>query len=158
MKTLIATLSVLLALGVGAQAAEQHKRGAAPAASADWLTDHDAAFKRARQDGRHVLMLFTGSDWCGLCKALKAEVFNTTEFRSFAQRNLVLLEIDFPRNKRQPEALRRQNERLAREWEVDAYPTVAVMTPAGKVLGGIGYEQGGVKPWLAKLEKILKKG
>src|SRR5688500_5719545 len=121
-----------------AEAADGHKAGA-------WMTDHSAATQRAKAEKRHLLMLFTGSDWCGFCQKLQSKVFQTQEFRAFAARSLVLLEIDFPRRRKLPENLRRQNDRLMKEYEVEGFPTVAVFGSGGKLLGGLGYEPGGAK-------------
>jgi thioredoxin-related protein len=137
-------LGVLLAAALCSNALAQHKEGAS-----GWLTDHAAATQLAKQQGKHLLMLFTGSDWCGFCIKLRGEVLDTPEFKEFAARKAVLLEIDFPRRKRLPKALVRQNDRLQREYEVEGFPTIAVLNSQGKLLGGIGYEEGGPKKWLA---------
>ena len=54
---------------------------------------------KASAEHKVVLLDFTGSDWCGWCKRLKAEVFDQPEFAEFAQANLIMVEVDFPRNK-----------------------------------------------------------
>ena len=46
---------------------------------------------------RPILMDFTGSDWCVFCKKLHREVFDTPEFLAWAQKKVVLLELDYPR-------------------------------------------------------------
>ena len=51
---------------------------AAPQARA-WMTDLKVAQDRAYAENRLVLLDFTGSDWCGWCIKLKAEVFDTAE-------------------------------------------------------------------------------
>ena len=64
-----------------------------------WLTDTKTALEKARQENKAVLLDFTGSDWCGWCMKLKSEVFDQPEFAQFAQANLVLVEVDFPKRK-----------------------------------------------------------
>src|SRR6478609_8211905 len=46
-----------------------------------------------------VLLNFTGSDWCGYCKHMQAEIFSKPQFQDYAAKNLVLVELDFPRFK-----------------------------------------------------------
>ena len=46
-----------------------------------WVTDYEEAFVKARNENKHVLINFTGSDWCGWCKKLEREVFSQPEFK-----------------------------------------------------------------------------
>src|ERR1017187_4807538 len=67
----------------------------------EWLTDVPAALARAKAENKTVLLDFTGSDWCGWCMRLKAEVFDQPEFSTYAHANLILVELDFPHHKTQ---------------------------------------------------------
>src|SRR5580700_7288575 len=69
------------------------------AAEAEWLTDYRAALNQAGRENKFVMLDFTGSDWCGWCKKLKAEVFDQPEFIDYANQSLVLVEVDFPHAK-----------------------------------------------------------
>ena len=53
-----------------------------------------AAIALAKAEKKVVLLDFTGSDWCGICKRLNKEVFSTPEFVQYAAKNLVLVEVD----------------------------------------------------------------
>jgi thiol-disulfide isomerase/thioredoxin len=77
-----------------------------------WRTDYLDALKVAKAEKKVVLVDFTGSDWCGWCKKLQAEVFTQPEFQTWAAQKAVLLEIDFPRQKELSEGLRKQNAEL----------------------------------------------
>ena len=101
-------------------------------------------------------MFFTGSDWFGWCKKLMAEVFTQPEFKSYAAAHLVLLEIDFPRRKQQPGALKRQNEFLQAQHSITGYPTVVVLNSEGKSVGQLGYMEGGPPAFIHELERLLK--
>lgn len=48
---------------------------AATAEQTGFTTDYDAALKRAAEQGKRTLVLFTGSDWCVWCKKLDDETF-----------------------------------------------------------------------------------
>ena len=130
--------------------------GASPAKEASWLTDHAAALAEAKKSKRPVLMLFTGSDWCGWCKKLVAEILSQKEFVDYAAGHLVLLEIDFPRRKPQPAALKRQNEALQAAHNISGYPTIVVLGPEGKPLGELGYTEGGPPAFIKQLGQLLK--
>ena len=56
-----------------------------------------------------MLLFFTGSDWCGWCHRLQREVFNTPAFTTWASSDVILVELDFPRNKVLPQNIKEQN-------------------------------------------------
>lgn len=119
----------------------------AQAADAKWYTSYDEAVKVSKKTGKPILADFTGSDWCGWCKRLKAEVFSKTAFKDWAAKNVVLLELDFPRQKTQSQALKTQNLGLARRYQVQGFPTILFLKSDGTVLGRSGYLQGGAPAW-----------
>src|SRR5438046_2931879 len=126
------------------------------AAKPGWLTSYDQAQKEAQTKHRLLLMDFTGSDWCGWCIMLDKEVFSKDEFKEYANKNLILLELDFPRMKRMPPETAAQNERLLMKYGFQGFPTVVVFDSNGKPLGALGYQQGGPQAFIAQLEKLRK--
>jgi len=76
-------------------------RADAPEDEGGWLEDFDAAKTIAAAEKKPVLMLFTGSDWCGYCINLENKVLSTKEFEAFAREELVLMMVDFPSGKSQ---------------------------------------------------------
>ena len=128
------------------------------AAEAVWLTDYDVALKKAAVEKKTLLLNFTGSDWCGWCKKLDKEVFSQPEFTAYAaNNNIVLVKVDFPRKKSQPEAEKIQNTNLKKKYKIEGYPTIVVMNSAGNKIGELGYNEGGAKPWIAELKKVIMK-
>lgn len=103
--------------------------------AADWETDYDKALETAKRENKRVLVDFTGSDWCGPCIQLHKRVFSRPEFIQYAEKNLVLVEIDYPQRKKQPDTLVKQNERLAKQYRIEekGYPTLVLLDPAGKI-------------------------
>ena len=125
----------------------------APAAS--WLTDIKAAQDQARSKNKLILVNFTGSDWSPECIRLQNEVFSKPEFVSFADENLVLLEVDFPRQKPMSPEVRKANGKLADHYKVaGGYPSVHVLDADGRSLGQTGYLPGGPNPFVAKIKSI----
>lgn len=104
--------------------------------AADWQTDYDQALQKAKAENKRVLLDFTGSDWCGPCIQLKQRAFSRPEFISYAETNLVLVEVDYPQRKKQSESLLKQNERLAKEYGIDekGFPTLVLLDPNGKIV------------------------
>ena len=129
-----------------------------PACSAsakpDWLTDFKQAQAEAKAQKKLLLVDFTGSDWCGWCIRLEREVFSKPEFEAYASKNLILLEIDFPRGKAQSAELKQQNQQLAQQLGIQGFPTMVVFDHEGKPVGALGYTPGGPEAFLAALEKL----
>ena len=135
---------------------EKKPENAVAAAKSGWLTNYDQAQKEAQSKNRLLLMDFTGSDWCGWCIMLDKEVFSKPEFKEYANKNLVLLELDFPRTKKMPPETTAQNERLLMKYGIQGFPTVVVFDSSGKPLGALGYQAGGPQAFIAELERLRK--
>jgi protein disulfide-isomerase len=119
-----------------------------------WLESYQQALRVAKQQHKMVLIDFTGSDWCPWCIKLHDEVFSTRAFQAYAQKNLVLLKIDFPRALPQSDAVKAQNQRLQEMYGIQGYPTVIVLDPSGQKVGELGYQPGGPNPFIARLNKL----
>jgi len=129
-----------------------------------WHTDVDKAINLSVQSGKPLFFFFTGSDWCGWCIKLQKEVFFLPEFKKWATKNVILVELDFPKRTPISDDLKKQNRELANMFGVRGYPTVWLVTPTiadGKVnfnkLGSQGYVRGGPTAWITGANKILKK-
>ena len=123
-------------------------------AEVNWLTDYATALKQANDQGKVMLVNFTGSDWCGWCIKLKGEVFDQPEFEAFAKENLVLLEVDFPRGKALSAPQRIANEKLAARFSVEGFPSVFIVSAKQRPLAKLGYEEGGPANYINTLKKI----
>jgi len=122
---------------------------------AEWETDFTKASEKARRQGKYLLVDFSGSDWCGWCIRLKKEVFSQPEFQDYARNNLVCVRLDFPRRKPQAPALKKQNETLARKYNIRGFPTVLILAPNGETVGKTGYQPGGARAYVAHLRGII---
>lgn len=127
------------------------------AAEVEWFTDVNVAMAKARAENKFTMLDFTGSDWCGWCKRLKAEVFDQPEFADFANVNFVMVEVDFPRYKTLPPLQQQMNQQLSELFQIKGYPTLIVLNSAGERVGAegyLGYVEGGPKAFMAVIEKI----
>jgi protein disulfide-isomerase len=128
------------------------------AASEGWLESYADAMKLSKKTGKPVLANFTGSDWCQYCIKLHDEVFETAAFKQWAPRHVVLLEIDYPRAKRQSKQVKEQNAQLKQKYtQVTGYPSVLFLDSAGEVLGKTGYFAGGPEKWIKNAHIFLDK-
>jgi thioredoxin-related protein len=126
----------------------------APAAEG-WVTDMDAALTTAKTEGKYLLLNFTWSDWCGWCIKLKDEVFSKPEFKEYAEKELIAVELDFPRRKELPAETQEQNRKLADKYGIRGYPTVLVLSPEGEVVARTGYRPGGADAYVKHLTSIV---
>jgi protein disulfide-isomerase len=125
---------------------------------AEWGTDYAKALAAAEKSGRPVLVNFTGSDWCGFCVRLKDELLVKPAFTRWAADKLVLLELDFPRNKEQPAAEKEQNAELKKKFAVRGYPTLILISAKGEEIERfVGYAPGSSQAHLEKLKAAVAK-
>jgi len=145
MKKLILAVAMLLTAGWLA------------AAELNWMTDYNAALAKAKKENKLLFINFTGSDWCGWCKKLDAEVFSTDEFKSYAAKNLVMLFVDFPAKKELSKEQKKANDELKQKYGVRGFPTIVVLNGSGqKVFEKVGY-MAGVDKWLDALKEAKSK-
>jgi thioredoxin-related protein len=122
-------------------------------AAPKWYTDLDEAKAVAVKENKPLLVDFTGSDWCGYCIKLHAEVFDKPEFEAFAK-NYVLVELDFPSKKPQPAEEKAKNKATQTKFGVSGFPTVLLIdAKSGEAYGRqSGYGPGtGPKAYIEKL-------
>jgi protein disulfide-isomerase len=129
-----------------------------------WHTDMKVASELAQKQDKPLFMFFTGSDWCGWCIRLQKEVFKTPEFAQWAKKNVVLVELDFPKRTPQDEKIKNQNAQLQQMFGISGYPTVWFVKSGkkdGKInfeqLGSTGYVAGGPKAWISGADQIIAK-
>jgi len=117
-----------------------------PAFAGGWSDDYKASLATAAKEHKNVLLDFTGSDWCGWCIRLKHETFDQPAFKEYADKNLILVEVDFPQGKSQSHEVKKQNDALQQQYQVQGFPTLVLLSPEGKVIKQqSGYIPGGPK-------------
>jgi thioredoxin-related protein len=121
------------------------------------MTDFAEAQKKAAAEGKDLFINFTGSDWCGWCIRLDKEVFSKPLFIYEAQKRFVFVYVDFPRNQKQSNTLKAQNEKLAQRYEVQGFPTIILAQADGQPYAQTGYEEGGPMAYLEQLAKLQQK-
>lgn len=120
-----------------------------------WHESFEDAKAAAQSSGKPILADFTGSDWCHWCVKLKEDVFEKDEFKKWARDKVILLELDYPKRSSQDPAIKQQNAKLAKQYNIAGYPTVLLMSPDGQVLGKLGYNSE-VSKWIDSANSILK--
>lgn len=149
--TKIRPLATTAALVILAFAPAFSLRAAADASR--WQTDYKQALAQASKENKQVLLDFTGSDWCPPCMKMEREVLSTSQFESFASKNLVLLKLDYPRKKKLPPSETQQNDQLQQQYSIEGYPTYVLLDSRGKeVKRVVGYVDGGPGAFIKWIE------
>lgn len=102
-----------------------------------WLNDLDQALLQAQQNQKKVLLVFSGSDWCRPCIQLKDQILSQNSFEQFAQTHLVLVNVDFPRKKKNqlPEKQLIHNEQVAEKYNPQGYfPQILLLDEQGNII------------------------
>jgi thioredoxin-related protein len=125
-------------------------------AAEGWETDFEAASAKAKAEGKHILLDFSGSDWCGWCIRLDKEVFSQKAFKEYADKNLILVLADFPSDKsKQSDEVKKQNEKLAEKFGVRGFPTVYILDSTGKTVAKTGYQAGGPEAYVKHIQALI---
>ncbi|MEE2714444.1 MAG: thioredoxin family protein [Verrucomicrobiota bacterium] len=160
----LATLSMII-VGIGCnqnQEAFRMDSGSDEAPAPDpraeklWSDDLTKAKERAKKGNKLILLDFTGSDWCPPCMALHDFVLTQPEFLDFAEKNLELVELDFPKNKPIDKKLAERNAKLVEKYNINGFPTIIVLDTAGKIIHrDVGYSGKHAKAYTSNLQKTL---
>jgi hypothetical protein len=118
-----------------------------------WETDFNAAVEIARSKKCHILILFTGSDWCSWCKKMDAEVYSMPQFARYSHDKYVLLKLDYLRHSPQPESVRSQNAEMLQRFDVHGFPFAVIVDVSGSVVARFeGYQEGGPAHFIQMLK------
>lgn len=131
-----------------------HCIGFAFAGGEGWSSDFEAAKKQAEKEKKDLLLDFTGSDWCGWCIKLNDEVFKHDAFKAGVKDKFVLVELDFPQEKKLPEETKKQNDELQKKFGIEGFPSIVLCDASGKPYASTGYEAGGPEKYVAHLDKL----
>lgn len=126
---------------------------------AQWHTNLKEASSIAADKHQLILLNFSGSDWCGPCIRLRKEILDGPEFQKMADTSLVLVNADFPRNKKNQldKTLQQQNDELAAKYNsTGKFPLTLIMTADGKVIKTWeGFPKTGSQPFIDDIKSII---
>jgi thioredoxin-related protein len=120
-----------------------------------YITDYSKALEIAKKEDKHILMIFAGSDWCRPCKRLKASILESSEFQSFAKKELVLLYLDFPAKKKNKlsDDLMKQNENLADKYNRSGlFPHLVLLDKNEEVIKTIDFTDQSVESFISECQ------
>lgn len=127
---------------------------------AGFTDDFAAACAEAAKSGKHIVAVFSGSDWCHWCKVLERDYLSKKAFVDEAKKDFVLLFIDSPQDMSAlSDAAKRQNAGLVAKYGIHGFPTVKILDAAGAEIGE-ARPQGDVTPkaYAEQLRREVKEG
>ncbi|MEZ5300595.1 MAG: thioredoxin family protein [Verrucomicrobiales bacterium] len=111
---LAAAVACLFAVGGSALAKD-------PKGSPDFEHSYDKALKKAQEEGKPVIVIFSAS-WCGPCQAMKKNVYPSSEVQPFHDKFVwAYLDVDEKKNKK-----------VAEKFGVSGIPHLAILDKDGK--------------------------
>ncbi len=102
-----------------------------------WHYNLDEARQLARDQHKHILLNFSGSDWCGPCIQLRKQILDNPDFLQMADTSLILVNADFPRSRKNQLSSQQQalNNSMADKYNSQGkFPYTLLLTAEGKVL------------------------
>jgi thioredoxin-related protein len=133
---------------------------AAPPPALPWVYDIPKALEQAKDEGRDLLIYFTGSDWCAFCKRLDQEILSRPAFVERFSKEFVFLFVDFPEREKALAKVvdEERSEELRIQHGVTGYPTLILCDPAGNPYGRTGLRGIGVEQYIAHIVELRKGG
>ena len=120
-----------------------------------WHDSLESAVATAHREGKPILTIFTGSDWCQHCKTLEANVLDTNRFRAWAEDHVVLLEIDMPQQGI-TKAQRAERSQICKAYGIRSFPSVVLIDQDGtKLYSQAGYGGQSAPLWIEMVAKHL---
>jgi thioredoxin-related protein len=123
----------------------------------EWGTDFEKAKQTAVTEHKYILLNFSGSDWCGPCIRLHKEIFDSDAFKKMADSMLVLVNADFPRQKKNqlPKELQKNNDKLADKFNATGiFPLTVLLTADGKLIKKWeGYPSNGAEDFIGQIKQ-----
>ena len=118
----------------------------------NWNFNYEKSLELASQESKNIILVFSGSDWCGPCIKLDNEIFQSVDFINYANKNWVLLKADFPKKKNNKLSKEQQNhnDMLAEKYKA-TFPLIVVLDSKGNVLGKSGYKKYSPKEFIEHL-------
>ena len=125
-----------------------------------WQPNFEQAKQLAKEKNELILLNFSGSDWCVPCIGFRKDFLESEAFSDFASNNLILVNADFPRKKKNTPTTEqtKQNEILAERYNPNgAFPLTLLLTADGKVIKSWeGKPKVALEKWIEEIQAICQ--
>ena len=118
-----------------AQSVPTDKEAAAKAANPHANTNAPTAQKQAEETGLPIVLLFTGTSWCGFCVKLEKEILSKKDFKQGMDGVAIGVKFEFGSSDF-------SKSKEAKTYNITGVPAMVVVDADGKELGRTGYVPG----------------
>ncbi|MCC5921906.1 MAG: thioredoxin family protein [Cyclobacteriaceae bacterium] len=93
----------------------------------------DKAAKVAQEEGKDILIILTGKQWCAPCKKLENNVLSTKDFERYAQDSFLVFEIDLPKShiKKPNSKISQLIDTYSTRYDAKAFPSLILVDLEG---------------------------
>lgn len=127
--------------------------------SQNWNNNFEEVKVNAVNENKNILLVFSGSDWCGPCMKLDKVVWQSPEFQIESSKSWVIYKADFPKKKANqltPE-LTESNNKLAEKYNKNgSFPLVVLLDKKGKVIGMTGFKNVSAAEYIKLIHSLEK--
>jgi thioredoxin-related protein len=127
--------------------------------SQNWNTNFEEVKIKAEKENKNILLVFSGSDWCGPCMKLDKVVWQSPDFQMESNKSWVIYKADFPKKKANqltPE-LTESNNKLAEKYNKNgSFPLVVLLDKKGKVIGMTGFKNISATEYIKLIHSLEK--
>jgi thioredoxin-related protein len=112
--------------------------------------DWDIAKQQSELTGKNILIILTGAEWCKPCVKMEKNVIENEQFIEYANQNLVILEINIPRNQNYDLKVMKDYVYFKNKYSTNALPIMILVDKNGT-------EKIRLSDNLSSLEKVLER-
>ncbi len=105
-----------------------------------WHDNYREGAAEAKEKGKELLLVFTGTDWIEMCEVFHREILTQPEFIDEVSEEFVLVKLEYPEDNRLPREEATQKQFLRDAYAVRGFPTVVLTNFEGRPFGFNGYQ------------------
>ena len=113
----------------------RRQSGQGPKVKFRWGKSLKSAQKQSEETGLPIVLLFTGTSWCGYCVKLEKEVLSKKEFKQGMDGVAIGVKFEFSSSDF-------SKSKEAKTYKITGVPAMVVVDAEGKELGRTGYVPG----------------
>lgn len=105
----------------------------------------DDAKTAASKENKHIMIVFSGSDWCIPCMRLEKEILSQPDFNNSEAKKIVLLRADFPTRSKNINLISKEqqaiNAKLFQTYNPKGiFPLIVLLNSNGKIIAETSYK------------------
>ena len=153
---LVCLLVCSVASAVGLERFEDLAKAQAAARRDSEDNDKDETRENDDEADKDIFILFTCSDHGQWTRKFDQQILSDPKFERKLAEHFVMLVLDYPKQKKQPDKVKARNAGLAKRYAVRGYPAVVLVDVDGRAYARTSYRKGGVEAYLEHLAELRK--